>query len=96
MTEDLARIVKALQGRGKQRGFLMIGEIQQELEEAKAPAESFEVVFAELLQSGLDLRDELLAVGAPFAGASDAGRALLLRDDGAGYARGRKPPRSRR
>ena len=58
MTEDLARIVKALQGRGKQRGFLMIGEIQQELEEAKAPAESFEVVFAELLQSGLDLREE--------------------------------------
>jgi len=58
MTGDLDRIVKSLSDRGRQRGFIMVGEVQQELEEAKAPAESFEVVFAELMESGLDIREE--------------------------------------
>ncbi len=52
------RVIKALTDRGKQRGFLMVGEIQQELEEAEAPAESFELVFSELFQAGIDIREE--------------------------------------
>lgn len=58
MTGDLDRIVKSLSDRGRQRGFIMVGEVQQELEEAKAPADSFEVVFSELMESGLDIREE--------------------------------------
>ena len=58
MTGDLERIVTALAARGRQRGFLMVGEVQQELEDAEAPPESFEVVFSELIQQGLDIREE--------------------------------------
>jgi RNA polymerase primary sigma factor len=58
MTTDTEPIVSALTARGKQRGFLMVGELQQELEEAEAPAESFEIVFAELQRSGIDIRED--------------------------------------
>ena len=58
MRADLEKVVTALAGRGKQRGFLMVGEVQQELEEAEAPPESFEVVFAELLALGIDVRED--------------------------------------
>ena len=58
MTTDTEPIVSALTARGKQRGFLMVGELQQELEEAEAPAESFELVFAELQRSGIDIRED--------------------------------------
>ena len=58
MRDDLEKVVTALAGRGKQRGFLMVGEVQQELEEAEAPPESFEVAFAELLAKHSDSGDE--------------------------------------
>ena len=58
MTGDLERIVGSLTARGRQRGVRMVGELQQELEDAKAPADSFELVFAELLEAGIDIREE--------------------------------------
>ena len=57
MNEELQRICKVLTDRGRQRGFLMIGEVQQELEEAEAPGQSFEVVCTELKKQGLETLD---------------------------------------
>ncbi|MGI9586549.1 MAG: sigma-70 family RNA polymerase sigma factor, partial [Acidimicrobiia bacterium] len=58
MTDQTIEIVSVLADRGRQRGFLMVGEIQQELEDAKASPESFEIVFSELLKTGIDLRED--------------------------------------
>jgi RNA polymerase primary sigma factor len=58
LTDQTTEIVAVLTDRGRQRGFLMIGEIQQELEEAKALPDSFEIVFSELLKTGIDLRED--------------------------------------
>jgi RNA polymerase primary sigma factor len=58
VTPDIELVVKGLTDRGRQRGFLMIGEVQQELEEAKAPAESFDEVCSLLRGTGLDLRED--------------------------------------
>ncbi|MDK1019497.1 MAG: RNA polymerase sigma factor RpoD [Actinomycetota bacterium] len=58
MSDAVANVVKLLRDRGNQRGFIMVGEIQQELEEASAPADSFEQVTLELLDDGMDIREE--------------------------------------
>lgn len=58
MSDVVAEVIRLLGERGRQRGFIMVGEIQQELEDAGAPAESFELVTNELLESGLDVREE--------------------------------------
>ena len=58
MTPEIEQLVASLGGRGKQRGFLMVGEIQQELEELEAPPEAFEHVFAELQDRGIDIRED--------------------------------------
>jgi RNA polymerase primary sigma factor len=58
MTVEIESVVKALAVRGRQRGFLMVGEIQQELEDAKAPADSFDLVCGELRTAGVDLRED--------------------------------------
>lgn len=58
MTPEIEQLVASLAGRGKQRGFLMVGEIQQELEELEAPPEAFEHVFAELQGRGIDIRED--------------------------------------
>jgi RNA polymerase primary sigma factor len=58
MTVETESVVKALAVRGRQRGFLMVGEIQQELEDAKAPADSFDLVCGELRAAGVDLRED--------------------------------------
>ncbi len=58
MTDEQLEVVKLLIDRGRQRGFLMMGEVQQELEDAKAPAESFDEVFAALRADGVDLRED--------------------------------------
>lgn len=44
--------------RGRQRGFLMVAEIQQELEEAEAPIEAFEKVVDRLTKAGIELRED--------------------------------------
>jgi len=48
MNEIVARVVEDLSVRGRQRGFITMAEIQQELEDAEAPGESFDVVFEQL------------------------------------------------
>ncbi|MFO7700045.1 MAG: sigma-70 factor domain-containing protein, partial [Acidimicrobiia bacterium] len=58
MSESTDGVIEELSGRGGQRGFLMAGEIHQELEEIDAPPEAFEIVFAELKRSGIDIRED--------------------------------------
>jgi RNA polymerase primary sigma factor len=62
MTEAVAElvvgVVQELVVRGRQRGFLMVGEIQQELEDAQAPADSFESAFRDLRNLKIDIREQ--------------------------------------
>jgi len=58
MSEETAAVVDVLTVRGRQRGFLLVGEIQQELEEVGASPDSFETVFTILLEAGIDVREE--------------------------------------
>lgn len=56
--EVVAGVVQDLTVRGRQRGFLMVGEIQQELEDAHAPADSFEKTFSDLKDLDIDIREQ--------------------------------------
>ncbi|MFV1970841.1 MAG: RNA polymerase sigma factor RpoD [Acidimicrobiia bacterium] len=58
MSDVVAEVIELLCDRGRQRGFIMVGEIQQELEEAEAPPDSFELVTLELMEAGMDIREE--------------------------------------
>ena len=58
MSESTDGVIEELSGRGGQRGFLMAGEIHQELEEIDAPPEAFEIAFAELKKRGIDIRED--------------------------------------
>jgi RNA polymerase primary sigma factor len=48
------KVIAELMKRGQQRGFLTMGEVQQELEEAEAPVDAFEAVVDKL--RGVDVR----------------------------------------
>ena len=56
--EAVKDVLDLLTVRGRQRGFLMVGEVQQELEEARAPAESFDSVVVALKHEDIDIREE--------------------------------------
>ena len=58
MNETAARVLDELTQRGRQRGFLVMTEIQQELEDAEAPPESFDEVFLELRTVGIAVRED--------------------------------------
>ena len=58
MNETAKAVFEELSKRGKQRGFLIVSEVQQDLEDAEAPADSFESVFAGLQELGIALREE--------------------------------------
>ena len=58
MTEETSSVVDVLIARGRQRGFILVGEVQQELEDIGASADSFEKVFTVLLDTGIDVREE--------------------------------------
>jgi RNA polymerase primary sigma factor len=58
MTEATSLAEDVLIVRGRQRGFLLVGEVQQELEDVEAPPDSFEEVFTALLEAGIDVREE--------------------------------------
>ena len=58
MNEIAKRVLDDLTKRGKQRGFLMVSEVQQELEDAEAPAESFDSVFLGLQEVKVTIREE--------------------------------------
>jgi RNA polymerase primary sigma factor len=58
MTEDIERLVDQLLRRGRQRGFLTVAEVQQELEEAEASPEAFERAVDMLRSKGIELTEE--------------------------------------
>ena len=58
MNEVVAKVFDDLSSRGRQRGFLIMTEIQQELEDAEAPAESFDEVFVKLREAGITVRED--------------------------------------
>ncbi len=58
MNEVAARVLEDLVQRGKQRGFLVMTEVQQELEDAEAPPESFDNVFLALRERSITIRED--------------------------------------
>ena len=58
MNDIVSEVLEELTKRGKQRGFLLMTEMQQELEDAKAPAESFEVLFEALRDRRIEVRED--------------------------------------
>ena len=58
MSEDIERLVDQLLRRGRQRGFLTVAEVQQELEEAEASPEAFERAVDMLRSKGIELTEE--------------------------------------
>ena len=58
MNEIAQGVLDDLMKRGKQRSFLMVSEVQQELEDAEAPAESFDSVFLALQEAKINIREE--------------------------------------
>jgi len=58
MSDDIERLVDHLLKRGRQRGFLTVAEVQQELEEAEASPEAFERAVDMLRSQGIELTEE--------------------------------------
>ena len=58
MNEAAAKVLEELAKRGRQRGFLIMTEVQQELEDAEAPDEAFDEVFVALRDSGISIRED--------------------------------------
>ena len=58
MTEAVDQVIAALTKRGRQRGFLTMAEVQQELEDAEAAGEAFEAVLETLRGKGIKLTEE--------------------------------------
>jgi RNA polymerase primary sigma factor len=58
MNNTAKEALEVLVRRGRQRGFLLVSEVQQELEEADAPADSFDAVFEGILADGVTIRED--------------------------------------
>ena len=58
MTDDIERLIEQLLRRGRQRGFLTVSEVQQELEEAEAGPEAFERAVDLLRTRGIELTED--------------------------------------
>ena len=58
MIDDTQRVTSELIKRGNHRGFLTMAEVQQELEDIKAPGAAFEKVADELRLKGIKLMEE--------------------------------------
>jgi len=58
MDAIVEKVIEDLTVRGKQRSFLTMAEVQQELEDAEAPAQSFDVVFDSLTKVGIKIRED--------------------------------------
>ncbi len=52
------QVIEDLTVRGKQRNFLTMAEVQQELEDAQAPEQSFDAVFDTLTKAGIKIRED--------------------------------------
>jgi RNA polymerase primary sigma factor len=58
MTDSLQALIEILAKRARQRGFVTVGEIQQELEDLKAPAEAFDQVADGLRSRDLNIEED--------------------------------------
>ena len=58
MSDDIERLIEQLLKRGRQRGFLTVSEVQQELEEAEAGPEAFERAVDLLRTKGIELTED--------------------------------------
>lgn len=58
MTEELEQLVKDLVTRGRQRGFLTMAEVQQDLEDAHAAPEAFDEVFEKLRSQNVSVAED--------------------------------------
>ena len=58
MSEAIDLVLESLIQRGRQRGFLVMTELQQELEDADAPPEAFDVVFIALREQTITIRED--------------------------------------
>ena len=58
MNEIVRIVLDELTARGRQRGFLVMTEVQQELEEVGAPDESFDAVFLALREERIPVRED--------------------------------------
>ncbi len=58
MTESVHAAFAALVKRGRQRGFLVMTEVQQDLEDAEAPPEAFDEVFLALREADVQIRED--------------------------------------
>jgi RNA polymerase primary sigma factor len=58
MNETSTAVYEELVARGKQRGFLVMSEVLQELEDAKAPPDSFDAVFLALREASITIRED--------------------------------------
>ena len=58
MTATVEEVVELLTLRGRQRGFLMVGEIQQELEDVGAHATAFDETYLTLQKRRIDIREQ--------------------------------------
>ena len=60
MNEIVHIVFEDLVTRGRQRGFLLVSEVQQELEEIGAPGEAFDEVFLALQEGRIPIREDSL------------------------------------
>jgi RNA polymerase primary sigma factor len=58
VSDDIERLIEQLLKRGRQRGFLTVSEVQQELEEAEAAPEAFERAVDLLRTRGIALTED--------------------------------------
>ena len=58
MSDDIERLIEQLLRRGRQRGFLTVSEVQQELEEAEAGPDAFERAVDLLRTKGIELTED--------------------------------------
>ncbi len=58
MSDEIERLIEPLLRRGRQRGFLTVSEVQQELEEAEAAPEAFERAVDLLRTRGIELTED--------------------------------------
>ncbi len=58
MTPEVEAVLEDLESRARQRGFLMMAEVQQELEDVGAQPEAFERVFDALKGAEIEIRED--------------------------------------
>mgnify|MGYP001815112449 CR=1 FL=1 len=58
MEQVVEKVIAELTKRGQQRGFLTMGEVQQELEDAEAPPDAFEAVVDKLRVGDVRIRED--------------------------------------